>query len=342
MDRAVRSRLNPIDRGRPFATSIPANDSCSVTVAPGCKAARVDLAREQAVREALFVHLDSLMATAPNGNLRWDQTASFTFAGETFSVRQTRGRGINKPANLDAALSITTAFTPFGYEPPYEDSVGPDGHPRYKYEGTDPNLASNRALRRCLDFRLPLAYFIGVDRGLYHPLYPVYLLAEDPQRHEFTVGLDPTEVGIDLANLTAAQRRYALRETKVRIHQPIFRQRVLHAYAETCAVCRLRHAELLDAAHIISDALPHGDPIVPNGIALCKIHHAAYDRNFLGIRPDYTVEINSKLLNEVDGPMLKHGLQEMDGTLITVPRARPSRPDPERLEVRYGEFRQAS
>lgn len=342
MDRAVRSRLNPIDRGRPFATSIPANDSCSVTVAPGCKAARVDLAREQAVREALFVHLDSLMATAPNGNLRWDQTASFTFAGETFSVRQTRGRGINKPANLDAALSITTAFTPFGYEPPYEDSVGPDGHPRYKYEGTDPNLASNRALRRCLDFRLPLAYFIGVDRGLYHPLYPVYLLAEDPQRHEFTVGLDPTEVGIDLANLTAAQRRYALRETKVRIHQPIFRQRVLHAYAETCAVCRLWNAELLDAAHIISAALPHGDPIVPNGIALCKIHHAAYDRNFLGIRPDYTVEINSKLLNEVDGPMLKHGLQEMDGTLITVPRAKPSRPDPERLEVRYGEFRQAS
>lgn len=288
------------------------------------------------------MHLDELMEGAVNGNLSWEQTASFTFAGERFSVRQTRGRGINKPANLSAALTITTAFTPFGYEPPYEDSVGPDGHPRYKYEGTDPNHASNRALRRCLEFQLPVAYFIGVDRGLYHPLYPVYLLADDPQRHEFTVGLDPTEVGIDLDTLTPAQRRYALRETKVRIHQPIFRQRVLHAYAGTCAVCRLRHVELLDAAHIIGDAHPRGEPVVPNGIALCKIHHAAFDRNFLGIRPDYVVEINSTLLREVDGPMLRHGLQEMNGGVITIPRSKPSRPDPERLEVRYEEFRRAS
>jgi putative restriction endonuclease len=302
----------------------------------------MELAREQAVREALFLHLDSLLVESYDGNLSWEQTASFEFVGESFSIRQTRGRGINKPANLSAALSITTAFTPFGREPPYEDSVGNDGHPRYKYEGTEPAHASNRALRLCLEFQLPLAYFIGVDRGLYRPLYPVYLLAENSQRHEFTVGLDATEVGIDLENLTPAQRRYALRETKTRIHQPIFRQRVLHAYAGACAICRLRHVELLDAAHIISDSKPLGEPVVPNGIALCKIHHAAFDRNFLGIRPDYGIVINAKLLDEVDGPMLKHGLQEMNGGSLMLPRSKPSRPDPERLEVKYDEFQKAS
>ena len=99
---------------------------------------------------------------------------------------------------------------------------------------------------------------------------------------------------------------------------------------------------MLDAAHIISDSLPGGDPVVQNGLALCKIHHAAFDANFLGVRPDYQVEINQDLMEEVDGPMLKHGLQAMNGLKITVPRSRGSRPDPDRLESKYEEFRRAS
>ena len=117
---------------------------------------------------------------------------------------------------------------------------------------------------------------------------------------------------------------------------------MLHAYASACAVCRLRHTELLDAAHIIGDAEQGGDPIVPNGMALCKIHHAAYDRNFMGITPQYRVQINARLLNEVDGPMLKHGLQDMHGASITVPRRAAVRPDPERLRTRYDQFLAAS
>ena len=99
---------------------------------------------------------------------------------------------------------------------------------------------------------------------------------------------------------------------------------------------------MLDAAHIISDSKPNGDPIILNGIALCKIHHAAYDRNLLGIRPDYQVEINADLPLEIDGPMLKHGLQEMNGQKLLVPSSGQSRPDPERLQVRYEEFKNAS
>ncbi len=117
---------------------------------------------------------------------------------------------------------------------------------------------------------------------------------------------------------------------------------MLHAYASACAVCRLRHTELLDAAHIIGDAEQGGDPIVPNGMALCKIHHAAYERNFMGITPQYRVQINARLLDEVDGPMLKHGLQDMHGASITVPRGAAVRPDPERLLTRYDQFLAAS
>nr|WP_306428060.1 HNH endonuclease [Brevibacterium sp. 50QC2O2] len=60
-----------------------------------------------------------------------------------------------------------------------------------------------------------------------------------------------------------------------------------------CAVCSLAHPQLLDAAHIIDDSDEHGIASVVNGLALCKIHHAAYDKFFMGIRPDYVIELTS-------------------------------------------------
>jgi putative restriction endonuclease len=107
-------------------------------------------------------------------------------------------------------------------------------------------------------------------------------------------------------------------------------------------MCRLRHGELLDAAHILPDGHPRGDPVVPNGLALCKIHHAAFDQNILGVRPDLLVEVQPKVLAEIDGPMLRYGLQEMRGIRLTIPRTRVSQPDRERLDERYQHFRAAS
>ena len=99
---------------------------------------------------------------------------------------------------------------------------------------------------------------------------------------------------------------------------------------------------LLDAAHIVVDSHPLGDPVVPNGLALCKIHHAAFDQNIIGVRPDTVVELNREVLEATDGPVLRHGLQEVHRARLWVPIAPAKRPDPERLEVCYGEFRRAS
>lgn len=110
------------------------------------------------------------------------------------------------------------------------------------------------------------------------------------------------------------------------------------AYKRQCCVCSLKHASLLDAAHITPDNDTRGLPEVSNGLSLCKIHHAAYDQQFLGIDPDGVVHINKALLEEVDGPMLRHGLQEMHGGSILIPRHREERPDPSRLEERFARF----
>ena len=117
----------------------------------------------------------------------------------------------------------------------------------------------------------------------------------------------------------------------------------MHAYGTRCAVCSLAHGELLDAAHIVEDGQPKGQPITVNGLALCKIHHAAYDRNILGISPERVVSINEAILREVDGPMLKHGIQEFHGASLRVLPAKVSeQPDPERLMLRYERFLAAS
>ncbi|HEY1830700.1 MAG TPA: HNH endonuclease [Acidimicrobiales bacterium] len=294
---------------------------------------------EMAVREALFTHLDQV---APDGRLSWEQTASFEFAGETYAIRQTRGRGIHKPRQLSAALSITTKFTPFGQQPPYDDSIGVEGFPRYKYERTDPQLSTNRALRAAKDLELPIVYFLGIRPGIYQANYPMYVIDEDSANMEFTLGFSRGDLSLDLSSLSAPEKVYAARMTRQRLHQPVFREQVLHAYQCRCTVCRLGHSQLLDAAHITSDSEVGGDPVITNGLALCKIHHAAYDQNIMGITPDYEIKISESLLDEIDGPMLRHGLQEMHGSKIALPKHRLQHPDQDRLALRFESFRAAS
>lgn len=103
----------------------------------------------------------------------------------------------------------------------------------------------------------------------------------------------------------------------------------------------LRKAPLLDAAHITPDPAGHGYPVVTNGMALCKIHHAAYDEKILGISPDYNVHISPRVLAEVDGPMLKYGLQEMNRRPLWLPAHSKEQPDRDRLSARFEEFKQA-
>jgi putative restriction endonuclease len=103
-----------------------------------------------------------------------------------------------------------------------------------------------------------------------------------------------------------------------------------------------RYRELLEAAHILPDGHPRGEPIVPNGLSLCKLHHAAFDRHIIGIRPDCVIEVRRDILDEEDGPMLRHGLQEIAGANLRLPHDDRLRPRPEFLEERYALFRKAS
>lgn len=254
-------------------------------------------------------------------------------------------QGIFKPAVLGLPLSITTAPLVEGKAPPYQDEVSDDGLLLYRYRGTDPLHHENAGLREVMVRQLPLVYFSGVSKGQYVAQYPAYITADDPGSLTFTVAIDDPQLirpDLDPTVVDEARRVYVTRLARQRLHQVAFRQKVLRAYRSSCAVCRLRHPELLDAAHILPDGHPLGEPVVPNGLAMCKLHHAAFDRNILGVRPDLVVEIREDVLLEIDGPMLRHGLQDLDQhPLLVVPQREGERPNRAFLEERYVGFREA-
>jgi putative restriction endonuclease len=254
-------------------------------------------------------------------------------------------QGIFKPAILPAVpLSIRTAPIIDGRTQPYEDEVTPDGLLHYRYRGTDVAHRENAGLRQAMAENVPLVHFQGITKGQYLASWPVFIIGDDPATLSFTVAVaEPEALAPDLSPAVAedARRAYYRSITKRRLHQALFRERVLQAYRRSCTICNLRHVELLDAAHILPDSHPRGTPVVPNGLALCRLHHGAFDTNILGIRPDSVIEIREEILYERDGPMLRYGLQETNGRTLLPPRRHEDRPDVEFLEERYELFRQA-
>jgi putative restriction endonuclease len=264
----------------------------------------------------------------------------FEFEGERIPL--IAPQGIFKPRYLELPLSITTA--PSG---PYPDKLGPD-YLMYRYRGSDPNHRDNVGLREVMKRGKPLVYFFGHAPGRYEAVWPVFIVGDDRASLTFRVAVDdmgtmPTlAAGTAVSEAASGRRAYITAVVRQRLHQKGFRERVLHAYRQQCSLCRLRHYELLDAAHIIPDTEPAGLPAVRNGIALCKLHHAAFDGLILGITPDYTVDIRADILDESDGPMLQHGLKELHNARIILPRDKQSWPDREGLDSRYQRFKLAS
>jgi putative restriction endonuclease len=244
-----------------------------------------------------------------------------------------------------AALTLTTAPPKPGRTAPYDDVIDLDAKAiLYHYRAGSPNHPDNRALRAARDLEAPLIYFLGIAPGQYQVIAPVFVTEDDP-----TSAMVMLEVGLPFKDTRGEgivsdedTRRYALSMVRRRYHQAQFRRDVLHAYRERCAVCALRETQLIEASHIIRDPDPEGLPTVVNGIALCAIHHVAYDRNLMGIDPTGLVHISGRLLRGADGPMLRTGLQGFHEAQINQPARALDRPDPQRLAVRFAEFQSAA
>jgi putative restriction endonuclease len=293
----------------------------------------MDSAVELHLRQLIFERLADIVAE--NGVVSRAELEQLQVGDQHWRVID-RNRGIRNPKELLATLSVIS--NPKG---PYADKHVGDSLYAYDYRAGSTD-GDNRKMRRAIELGLPIILLRTIRPGIFVPIFPVYVVADDTDNRRFILALDESLRFVsNPLQLKPAEREYAERIVKQRLHQPEFRGRILLAYQTQCTVCTLRHGKLLDAAHIIGDNKQHGLPIVQNGLSLCKIHHAAFDANLLGISPDYVVHINRALMDEIDGPMLRHGLQEMDGRLLTLPARASDRPGADRLAERFDEFRGA-
>ena len=270
-------------------------------------------------------------------------TGGFNISGTSYSI--VGPQGIWKPKSMRLPLSITSLL---GGK--YIDTID-EKHEifDYKYRGTNPFHPDNIGLRELMNQKIPLICFLRIAENKYVPFWPAYIVKENRTALSFSVVFDDMSYllkrpGLDTAAepiVNNARREYITVTSLQRVHQKEFREKVLKAYRNQCTLCRLRHVELLDAAHIISDKEDFGDPVIENGLSLCKIHHSAFDQNIIGITPDYHVKVRKDILDEIDGPMLKYGLQSLENESLYLPTHNGNWPDRERLEIRYKRFQSA-
>ena len=235
-----------------------------------------------------------------------------------------------------AALTLMTSF-----KDPYADAFNEEGPLfTYGYRAGPIDQADNRALRAAYELQTPLVYFRALSPGQYLVVAPMFVTADDPAARVVVLeqGLPVQDMQPGGLVSAADVRAYATREARYRLHQQRFKLDVMRAYRHRCAICRLRERELVQAAHIVPDSEPEGIAAVVNGLALCAIHHLAFDRNLLGVDPDGVIHIARRLLRETDGPMLSSGLQGFHGERLALPKDPRDRPDPERLERRFEWF----
>lgn len=110
-----------------------------------------------------------------------------------------------------------------------------------------------------------------------------------------------------------------------------FRPAVLRAYGYRCAVCGYS-LKLVDSAHIIPVADPRSNDDPTNGIALCRLHHAAYDSALLGVQSDYSIVVNPERTEKLRALGRAHGIEDFTAHLhlprsMTLPLVHDVRPN---------------
>jgi putative restriction endonuclease len=246
-------------------------------------------------------------------------------------------QGIFKPRQLsDGPLTIMSTL---GSQ--YEDELLDEAN-TLRYDYAPPSREhENLGLKNLMAEGKPVILLKQVKakpRPEYMVVAPLYVESFDNATRQFTLStradLTPrvdTQAGTVLREI---QRAYGETTVRTRLHQAYFRRDVLSVYRNRCCVCELRLRPLLQGAHIVPDSDAAGVPAIQNGLSLCSIHHAAYDRSIVRIKSDYTITVEQESIEAGDA-FARVSLTEFDGRRIIVPSDATQRPDPDFLDRRF-------
>ena len=303
--------------------------------------------RDTQMRMAAFEHVRGLNEVHDLLTAK-ELKPGFVFEGERIPLINPQ-RGIFKPQQMRFLLSIKTVFPRPGTKIWYDDQR--DVHRQifegdetvdYAFMGGNPEAADNRWLREAFENQIRVIYFLGIAPGRYQAMLPAFISGWDAEALKARVAFGMIDREALTPPESALERRYALRSVKQRLHQASFREAIISAYNGRCALSRIPEPLLLDAAHIVPDKDERlGQPVIPNGILLSKIHHAAFDAHLIGIDPDYRLHVSDRLRSQSDGPMLE-ALKRLNGGTIHLPSRIKDRPDRDRLALRFERFKAAA
>ena len=136
--------------------------------------------------------------------------------------------------------------------------------------------------------------------------------------------VDDAEVEVEVAE----PRRYAIISAKRALRDAGFRMRVLTAYSHSCAMCGVQ-LRLLDGAHILPAAHPESTDGTDNGIALCALHHLAFDRALVTFDSEFRIVVNPDAVRSLMAAHRARGLDAFERALrpmLDLPPDRRDRP----------------
>jgi len=110
------------------------------------------------------------------------------------------------------------------------------------------------------------------------------------------------------------ERAEILTTIRKKVRAQDFRKRVLSAYENRCAMCGVQ-LRLIEAAHILPVAAPESTDETRNGIALCSLHHTAYDRNLVSFAEDYRIEVSHAESVELRNAGFAEGIETFQAAL---------------------------
>lgn len=145
-------------------------------------------------------------------------------------------------------------------------------------------------------------------------------------------------VNEEVLDTMGEERRIALRAVREKVRKTRFQRMVLDAYTRHCAMCRVQ-LDLIEAAHIVPVAHPGSSDEVFNGIALCVIHHRAYDRGLVTVNVvdnEYRIALNTHEISRLREIGHADGFERFrDGFVIPLltPNDVTSRPNVELVRV---------
>jgi putative restriction endonuclease len=141
----------------------------------------------------------------------------------------------------------------------------------------------------------------------------------------FRAAVNENQHNFSLENLLSQQANL---ESETNFDKPkrsrLFRGVIMRLYDYTCAACRFRLITLdgmtaVDAAHIVPFSISRDDG-VGNGLALCKLHHWAFDNGLISIDDNFCLLVSSAF---EEGGNETFAFRQLKSQKIFLPRQKP-------------------